>query len=176
MLAASTLRTILGINMNLDEKIKEKIEIKVKKSRDELIQFVVDRKKARNIIANTFYDIDYSEISVQNDQITILRRPGVFTAFRPYGNITIDIFEGLGECNLRFTILPYGGNLSTLLILGSIGLTLWTVLVLLISHGLFGWIFSIGAWAFVAIIQYLGYQYTRTGLLDYSKRLIKDLQ
>jgi hypothetical protein len=162
--------------MDLDEKIKERIEIRVKKSRDELIQFVIDRKKGRNIITNTFCDIDYGEISVHNDQITVLRRPGILTAFRPYGNITIDISEGLGECNLKFTILPYGGNLSTLLIIGSIGLTLWTLLVLLLSNGIFGWIFSIGTWAAVAIIQYLGYQYTRTGLLDYSKRLINDLQ
>lgn len=152
------------------------IDVRVKKSKDELIQLVLDRKKERNILSNTFRDIDYSEMSFESDKIRVTRRPGIFTAFKPHGNITIDILEEGGECRLLFDILPYGGNLPTILLIGICGLSFWTFLVLLFSDGLFGWILVIGAWIFAALIQYIKYQYTVTGLIDYSKRLIKDFQ
>ncbi|HYF69506.1 MAG TPA: hypothetical protein VD884_15280 [Ohtaekwangia sp.] len=162
--------------MRLNEKILGEIGVTVKKSKHELIQHILERKKNRNILSNTFCDIDYSEISLENDKINVTRRPGMLTAFRPYGSITVNIVEERGECKLLFDILPYGGNLPTLLLVGICGLIFWALLVLLINNDLFGWIFAIGTWMFAALIQYIKYQYTLTGLIDYSNRLIIDLQ
>ena len=161
------------IKMSLNDKIRYNWTAEVSRGKSEIVHDI--EKKIENYKRTDFLStqIDFKEFKINDGEIEILSIPGTFTAFRPWGKISIKLNEQVsGTTTLTCDILPMNGNfpLSVYLTIGA--LTLWTIGFLFTTFSLTIVFAILGFWGLIGLCIYFQYRYYRSTLIDYSKLLV----
>ena len=163
--------------MGLNEKIKGSFDFTIDKTKSEILETIENRKQNQQwtdfLLTDTF---DFKGIVETGGQLEILRKPTIFSPFRPYGKIIINI-NTIEESKSKLTgeTIPFNRNLpfTLILIFGFIGL--WTIGVLLTIKITIALPMAFITWSVFGIIIFLQYKYYKWGLLNYTKRLVTEL-
>ncbi len=76
---------------------------------------------------------------------------------------------------LKCRTLPFHGNFPIFATLGVIGLILWTLLILVFGRNFEALIFILLSWAMTGTMGLIIFALTKYGLINYSKRVIKQI-
>ncbi|HRJ28686.1 MAG TPA: hypothetical protein PLV21_09225 [Cyclobacteriaceae bacterium] len=163
--------------MGLNEKITEQFDVTTNVSTQDILQRLSDGKQKQTwtdfLVTNT---IDYKAININNRRIEIIQTPTVLNAFKPNGRITIDLSDSDDNTTkLKCEVVPFNGNLPILIWLPIGALTLWSLGVLLFSRSFQGFLMIFGAWTAFGLLTYLMFLFNKHGLINYSKRVVKEL-
>lgn len=163
--------------MALSDKITERFEVTTNASMEDIQQRLLDGKQKQTWTDSLVTDaIDYEAININNGKIEIIQSPTVFNAFKPNGRIIINLSAN-DPNSIKFTceVIPFNGNLPILIWLIISMLVLWSLGVLLFSRNFHAFLMIVGAWTVLGLITYLIVLFNKHGLVNYSKRVIKEL-
>jgi hypothetical protein len=159
--------------MNLNDKIKYRWAAEVSRRKSEIIDDIERKIRTYRWTDYLSIPIDFNEFKIKDGEIEILSMPGTFTAFRPWGKISIKLNETIsGGTTLTCDILPMNGNFPLIVFLTIGALTLWTLVFLLTTFSLTIVFAIVGFWGLFALIIYMQYRYYRWTLISYSKRVV----
>nr|MBI1232474.1 hypothetical protein [Cytophagales bacterium] len=165
------------IKMSLNDKIRYNWIAEVSKGKSEIVHDI--EKKIENYKWTDFLStqIDFKEFNINDGEIEILSKPGAFTAFRPWGKISIKLNEQVsGTTTLTCDILPMNGNFPFIVYLTIGALTLWTIGSLFTTFTLTIVLTILGFWGLFGLCIYFQYRYYRSTLIGYSKRVVDFIQ
>lgn len=156
--------------------MKTVYQLKCNKSKPEIWRTLTHKKEQFHklhgyLSADT---VDYRELKLEQDVITVLRQPTFFSPFRAYGRITFNIDEN--NKLLTCTIYPYNGKFSVILGLIILTLILWTV-----SSFLFGLTFNVvlmilTGWLAFGLVFLIKYKIDKSNLITYSKNVVREMK
>lgn len=179
--ADSRLRTqrvgqVLQATMRLNEKITSRFEITTDRTKADIVSMIEAGKK-KGFVTNMFIAdaVDYGEFIVADDRIEIHRQPIFVDPFRSSGTIIIEFKSSGNMTVLCCELLPFHGTLPIIVVLGAIGLFLWTFFVLLFGNGLTTFVFLGVSWIMILATASIIFLLTKYGLITYAKRVIKEL-
>ncbi len=163
--------------MGLSEKIIERFDLTTEVSTAEILQRVSDGKEKQTWTDMLLTDaIDFNAINVSVGRIEIIQAPSILNAFKPNGRITIDLSKMEdNKTRLKCEVVPYNGNFPILIWFPIGALTFWSLLVLAFTRNFHGFSMILGAWTVLSVFIYLLFLYNKHGLINYSKRVIKEL-
>jgi len=120
--------------------------------------------------------IDYKEINLNDGRIEIVRTPTVFNPFKANGRIVLTLNEiSDNNAQLKCEILPFDGTYPIIVGLFIAFFTLMSLLILLFGRGNETFLLILFMWTIFGLIQYVAYSLNKHGLIDYSKKVIKEL-
>jgi hypothetical protein len=159
--------------MSLNDKIKYRWTADVSRGKSEIIDHIEEKIRVYKWTDFLSIPIDFKEFKIKEGQIEIVSMPGTFTAFRPWGKISIKLNEQIsGTTTLTCDILPMNGNFPLIVYLTIGVLTLWTLGFLLTTFNLRIIVAIVGFWGLFGLTVYLQYRYYRSRLISYSKRVV----
>jgi hypothetical protein len=163
--------------MRLSEKIIERFDLTTDVSTSDILQRVSDGKQKQTWTDFFVTDaIDFKAINISGERIEIIQSPSVLNAFNPNGRITIDLSKMEdNKTKLKCEVVPYNGNLPILIWFPIGALTFWSLLVLAFTRSFHGFTMILGAWTVASAFVYLLFLYNKHGLINYSKKVIKEL-
>lgn len=161
--------------MGLNEKITEKFSVVTDLSGQSILNSIELGKQKQTW--TDFLDveaIDYKEINIKDNRIEITRSPGLFTAFRPSGKITIEITtETDSRTTLSCEVLPFNGLFPIYFGLLITFLIAWSLFALLFVLNVDALLLILFGWTVVGLSTSISFRFTKWHLYDYSKKVIR---
>ncbi len=163
--------------MGLNEKITEKYEVTADNSEQDILTAISLGKQKDTWTHFLMSDsVDFKEISIVNGRIKIMRGPLFLDVFRSSGKITIEMVSLPNKGTLlKCEVLPYQGNLPIFLGLLIAVLTLWTLIVVAFGRDYNALLMILMAWGMFGGFSYLTYLLTKHGLVNYSRKVIREI-
>jgi hypothetical protein len=162
--------------MRLTEKIIERFDLTTDISTSDILQRVSDGKQKQTWTEFFVTDaIDFKAINISGGRIEIIQSPSILNAFKPNGRITIDLSRMEdNKTRLKCEVVPYDGNLLSLIWFPIGALAFWSLLVLAFTRSFQGFIMILGAWTVVSLFVYLFFCITSMDSLIIQRESLKN--
>ena len=162
------------------DRFKKGFEISTSKSMDDIfadIQFRTQKQKEDKLAL--LYDlVKYKKLKINNNQIIVKRRPGIFNPFAGMGTIFFDLEPTINNgTKIKCSIDPMiGYYLGAFFFFGLIP-TLMTLIMILITPKIDfnSVVFIIVIWFVFIGLCILSLIFNRFNLINYSKTILEDL-
>jgi hypothetical protein len=162
----------------INDKINASFETDIPIGQEEIVARLKQKAVGEGIFSFLLSgQIDIRDIKFFDNRVEILRNPGAFSAFRPFGKITMMFNSGdQNSTKVRCVVMP-GNNLFPLLfIIQAIILLFWSM-----GWVILGWrldlstryLTPIAVMVISSAILFLKMKRDRRSLIDYSKMVIK---
>ncbi len=164
--------------MGLNDKITEHFELTVENSSQRILTTLYDHKQKQTWTDYIFSDnVDFNGIEIKDNRLEIIRIPSVLNPFKAHGRITFNLLDtDNNRVTVKCKIVPHDGIFPYILGFYVTFFTLWTIVSFLITRGDSKALFLIiPGWAVFGLIIYFGLVYTKSGLRNYSRRIVKEL-
>ena len=164
--------------MGLNDKITEQFELTIENSSQRILATLSDQKQKQTWTDFIFSDgIDFKGIKLKDNGLEIIRIPSTLNPFKAHGRITFNLFDtDSNKVTIKCKIIPHDGIFPYILGFYVAFFTLWTIACFLIARGdLKALLLVIPGWTVFGLIIYFGLPYTKSGLRNYSKRIVKEL-
>jgi len=164
--------------MGVNDKISEHFQLTVENSTSRILADLSNRKQQQTWTDFILSDqIDFKGIEVKDNRLEILRIPTVLNPFKAHGRITFDLSDSDNNTvTVKCRILPQDGIFPYVIIFYFVFFTLWTIACFLIAWGdLKVLLLVIPGWTVFGLVIYFGLLYTKSGLRNYARRIVKEL-
>lgn len=151
-------------------------QLECNKSKPEIWRTLTHKKEQFDklqdyLLADT---VDYRELKLEQDIITVLRQPTFLAPFRAYGRITFNINEN--NKILTCTIYPYDGKLPIILGLITLTLIFWTAFSFLFGLTFNIIIMILTGWIAFGLVFLIKVKIDKSSLKNYSKNIIREMK